>query len=327
MPSRPCTPCSTENLVSETEPPAVNSQQDMARVPIWLRPTAARLSSSWPGRIVRHATARFRGLELFDRSMTLAAEVFTAIFPLLILGAAWLGSQRSDDIARSIDMPEETRRVVEDAVSGSGASAFGVVGAVWVLISATSLSRALTRAFTAIWELPPPGKGPRQAAGWLGAVIALALVMVLIRWLSRLTEDWPPEIVWPFLVSVVLATVVGALVPWILLSGNVPARRLFPGAFIFGLGVSAARPIGHDLLTNALDNSAEQYGSIGVAFTYIAFLYALSLWFLLAAFLGQVIATDEGRLGRWIRQEGTSESRDHHLGNTPTSRISSLAPD
>jgi membrane protein len=86
----------------------------------------------------------------------------------------------------------------------------------------------------------------------------------------------------------------------------VPARRLAPGAFIFGLGVSAARPIAHDLLTNSLGNSAEQYGTIGVAFTYIAFLYALSLSFLGAAFLGQVVATDEGRLGRWIRREPNS---------------------
>jgi membrane protein len=274
--------------------------------------------SSWLGRTLRRATSRFRELELFDRSMTLAAEVFTAVFPLLILAAVWLGSQRSDDIANSIDMPSEARRVVEDAVSGGGLSAFGVVGALWVLISATSLSRALTRAFSAIWQLPPPGKGPRQAAGWVGAVIALAAAMVSIRWLSRLTEDWPPGIVWSFLVSLVLATVVGALVPWILLSGNVRARRLVPGAFIFGLGVSAARPIGHELLTNSLDNSAEQFGTIGVAFTYIAFLYALSVWFLGSAFLGQVIATDEGRLGRWIRQEPASQAAGHQLGVTAT---------
>ena len=54
--------------------------------------------------------------------------------------------------------------------------------------------------------------------------------------------------------------------------------------------------------TAALSSTAR----IGVAFTYIAFLYALSLWFLGAAFLGQVIATDEGRLGRWIREEPAS---------------------
>ena len=50
-------------------------------------------------------------------------------------------------------------------------------------------------------------------------------------------------------------------------------------------------------------NADGQSTALAGAFTYIAFLYALSLWFLGAAFLGQVIATDEGRLGRWIRRE------------------------
>jgi membrane protein len=104
-------------------------------------------------------------------------------------------------------------------------------------------------------------------------------------------------------------------VPWLLLSGKVAAPRLAPGAFIFGLGVSAARPIAHDLLTNSLASSADKYGTIGVAFTYIAYLYALSLWFLVAAFLGQVIATDEGRLGLWIRQEPAPETTSFSLGD------------
>jgi membrane protein len=292
--------------VPDTEPPAVDPEKALSKVPRTMRPAVARMSASWPGRILRQAAARFRGLELFDRSMTVAAEVFTAVFPLLILGAAWLGSQRSDDIAKSIDMPSETRQVVQDAVSGSGVGAFGLVGALWVLISATSLSRALTRAFAAIWEVPPPHKGLRQAGRWLAAVIVLTAAMVLLRWLAGIANDWPPGIVWGAFVSLVLTTAVGTLVPWLLLSGNVPARRLAPGAVIFGLGVSAARPIAHDLLTNSLGNSAEQYGTIGVAFTYIAFLYALSLSFLGAAFLGQVVATDEGRLGRWIRREPNS---------------------
>jgi membrane protein len=295
-----------EVVVSDPEPLAADPETGMTHVPSKLRPVAARMSGSWLGRILVRGAARFRALELFDRSMTVAAEVFTAVFPLLILAAEWLGSQRSNDIAASIDMPSETRQVVQDAVSGSGISTFGLVGALWVLISATSLSRALTRAFAAIWEVSPPRKGPRQAGRWLAAVIVLTAAMVLLRWLSRLAEDVPPGMVWGVLVSLVLTTGIGTLVPWLLLSGKVPARCLMPGALVFGLGISVARPIAHDLLTNSLDSSAEKYGTIGVAFTYIAFLYALSLWFLAAAFLGQVISTDEGRLGCWIRREDAS---------------------
>jgi membrane protein len=288
--------------VDPEQGPAVEPEQGLSRLPRRVRPVAARLAGTWPGRIVLRGAARFRGLELFDRSMTLAAEVFTAVFPLLILAAVWLGGQRSDDIASSIDMPSETQKVVEDAVSGSGASAFGVVGALWVLISATSLSRALTRAFSAIWAVPPPRKSPGQAGRWLGAVVVLTSAMVLIRWLPRLTTDWPAGVVWGELVLIALTTGIAMLVPWMLLAGTVPARHLAPGAFIFAVVVSAARPISHDLLTSSLDNSAEQYGTIGVAFTYIAYLYALSLSFLGASFLGQLIATDDGWLGRWIRR-------------------------
>ena len=295
--------------VDPEQGPAVDPEQGLARLPRRMRPAAKRLAGTWPGRVVLRGAARFRGLELFDRSMTLAAEVFTAVFPLLILAAVWLGGQRSDDIASSIDMPSETQKVVEDAVSGSGASAFGVVGALWVLVSATSLSRALTRAFSAIWAVPPPRKSPGQAGRWLGAVVVLTGAMVLIRWLPRFTTGWPVGAVWGDVISLVLTTAVCVLVPWMLLAGTVPARDLVPGALIFALVVSALRPISHDVLTNSLDSSADKYGTIGVAFTYIAFLYALSLSFLGAAFIGQLIATDDGWLGRRIRREPAPAAR------------------
>ena len=266
------------------------------------------MTGSWLGRTLRRSRRRFAGLELFDKSMTLAAEVFTAVFPILIMTAIWLGSQHSDEIAQSLGMPTETQRVLRDALNGSSAT-FGLVGVLVVFASATSLSRALTRAFATIWEIARPRTGLRGAWRWVGVVIIIAVVMVLIRWLFRLTDDWQPGGVWGFVTSLVLTTIGGALVPWILLSGRVPARCLAPGAFIFGLVVSTARPVSHDLLGQSLDDSAEQYGTIGVAFTYIAFLYALSLCFLVSAFLGQLIATDEGRLGRWIRGERASETR------------------
>ena len=136
--------------------------------------------------------------------MTLAAEVFTAIFPLLIMTAIWLGSKQSDDIARSIDMPKETQRVLDDALNGSSANAFGLVGALVVLASATSLSRALTRAFATIWEVPRPNTGLRGAWRWVGAVIVIAVVMVLIRWLSRLTGDWQPGGAWKYVAALVV---------------------------------------------------------------------------------------------------------------------------
>ena len=66
----------------------------------------------------------------------------------------------------------------------------------------------------------------------------------------------------------------------------------------------AVRPATQVWLPHALEVSANRYGSIGVAFTYLTWLYILSFCFLTTAVLGQAIASDSGRLGRWIRQEG-----------------------
>ena len=70
-----------------------------------------------------------------------------------------------------------------------------------------------------------------------------------------------------------------------------------PGALLFALLMLAVRPATAAWLPRALETSADRYGSIGVAFTYLAWLYVASLFLLAAALVGQVIATDVGRLG------------------------------
>ena len=61
------------------------------------------------------------------------------------------------------------------------------------------------------------------------------------------------------------------------------------------------RPAADVWLPRALAVSADRYGSIGPAFTYLAWLYVVAFVFVTAAVLGQVVASDTGRLGTWIR--------------------------
>jgi membrane protein len=70
---------------------------------------------------------------------------------------------------------------------------------------------------------------------------------------------------------------------------------------LFGAVMLFVRPASAVYLPHALNSSAERYGSIGVAFTYIAWLYVVAFCFLLTGVMGKVIATDEGRFGAWIR--------------------------
>jgi membrane protein len=86
----------------------------------------------------------------------------------------------------------------------------------------------------------------------------------------------------------------------VLLHGAVTVRALLTGAVLFGLVVLVVRPFTNVWLAHSLDASATRYGSIGVAFTYLAWLYLIAWIFLATAVIGQVLVTDDGRVGRWL---------------------------
>ena len=274
----------------------------LARMPPFVRRIADRLLERWAGRVLLRMAATVARIELFDRSMSVAAQFFTSVFPILILTATWVGSA-SDEFAETLNMPKETKQVLDSALQDSSGTSFGVIGVLIVLISATSLSRALTRAFAVIWLLPRPKSKLNSAWRWVAVVLTLALSLVLTRAIARLTDDIPPPGVWKVLVSLVLYVAIALFVPWILLKGAVHIRLLVPGALIFASVMLVARPAYSLWLPRALDSSAEKYGSIGVAFTYLAWLYVISFIYLASASFGQVLATDRGGFGAWLRGE------------------------
>jgi membrane protein len=272
----------------------------VGHLPPRLQRVVGGLVDAWPGRVLIRSTGSFIRIETFDRSMTIAAQFFTSILPLVILFATW---GNPDGFAAALNMPEQSRSVVEEAIRGAEGSAFGVVGTLVVLVSATSLSRALTRAFAAIWELPRPRSRLGSAWRWLAAVLVLALSLVVVRAVAEPVSLLPPREVWPLFVSYSVDVAVTIFVPWVLLARAVRPRLLSLGALVFATVMLAVRPATQVWLPRALEVSAERYGSIGVAFTYLTWLYILSFCLLTSAVLGQAIATDPGRLGRWIRQD------------------------
>ncbi|XVV08320.1 YhjD/YihY/BrkB family envelope integrity protein [Actinoplanes sp. CA-131856] len=269
--------------------------------PRWAEALWSWASTRWPGRVGLGTLAAIVRLEIFDRAMTLAAQLFTSIFPLLIMAAVLLGRTFDEKLAEVVKVPDEVARVLNEAIAGSSVSAFGVVGGLIVLVSTTSLARAFTRAYATIWNLPRPRSSPRHAWRWLLAVVVLTLSVVVVQLLVRAAMEAPA----PYL-TVALVTLAadfgGALfVPWILSARQIRARLLLPGALLFGVAMLVLRPIGSVYLPHALDVSSARFGTIGVAFTYIGWLYVLSFAYLITAAAGQVIATDPGRLGRAIR--------------------------
>lgn len=268
------------------------------RLPPRLEQVLSRLLSSWPGRIVIHAVVAFVRLDMFDRSMTIAAQFFTSVFPILILFMTWADGRDTDRLADALNLPEETRSVLEDAIHGAGGAAFGIAGTLFVLASTTSLSRALTRGFAAIWALPRPRSRLGSVWRWLAVVLVLAVSLVAVQAASQPVHVLPPRELLPLVGSFALDAAVALFVPWVLLSGAVRPRLLSAGALLFALLMLTVRPATAAWLPHALQVSSDRYGPIGVAFTYLACLYVASFCFLATAVLGRVIASDRGRLGR-----------------------------
>lgn len=282
------------------DPARARVEAFLEHLPAGLQRRLGRLLDRQLGRLVLQVTAGLRRVELFDRSMTIAAQFFTSVLPLLIL-IATLGAG-SDRFSDAIDLPEQSRQVIEGAVD-SGGAAFGIIGVVFVLVSATSLSRALARAFAAIWRLPRPTTRLRSAWRWLAVVLVFTLSLVLARAAGEPLGAIPPRELWPWVVSFSWDVAVAVFVPWALLAGAVRARMLVPGALLFALLMITVRPATQAWLPGALEASADRYGSIGVAFTYLTWLYVAAFCFLATSLVGQVVATDPGMIGRRIQGE------------------------
>ncbi len=284
-----------------TPTPEQREQLDRALgiLPDRLRAVADGILDTWVGRVLLGFAWGMQRIEIFDRSMAVAAQLFTSVFPMLILMSSWFGNA-DNVLVSTLDLPPEAATEVDAAMSAGTSTTFGIIGTIIVVASATSLSRALARAFAVIWSLPRPKSSIRSAWRWVAVVVALVLTLVVVRRMGQFTQDLPPPEFWNLALTLGLYIGVALFVPWVLLNGLVSVRGLLPGALIFGVLNAIMRPFTDLWLPRSLEASALRYGSIGVAFTYLAWLYVIAWVFLAAAVLGSVLVNDNGPVGRWL---------------------------
>src|SRR4051794_41158089 len=99
-----------------------------------------------------------------DRAMGLAAQGFTALFPLLIVVAAVLqdgeGGSLGNRIVEKFDLTGDAATAAQRAFPESGTveQSVSVLSALLLLISALAFARALERMYEQAWNL--------EARGW-----------------------------------------------------------------------------------------------------------------------------------------------------------------
>jgi membrane protein len=272
----------------------------MARIKA-ARESALRKAQQAPKPVLRVAMSFLRELasiEPFDRAMTLAAQGFTSIFPLLITLIAFFSDGTGsvgDDVAKALSLPSDMRTALDQALppATEQAAAFGVVSILIVLVSATSLSRALGRMYAKVWHVPPSGWNTAAGWRWLLVIVAICSSTIATQLLNHSAGAFG-ENVTALLLTFVLNAMLWTLVPWLLLVGGVSLIRLLPGAALMGVSSLALTLASRVYMPRALEIGSEHFGALGVAFTLIGWLFIVGFALVVTTVLGATIVQDEG---------------------------------
>lgn len=261
----------------------------------------ARVARTRLGRMVLRIASALAAIEVFDRAMTLAAQAFTSLLPLIVVAAALRhGDTRpiGDGLASYLGLGDSATRVIEGSlpVASDVLSTLGWFGLLLLLASATAFSRALDRFYARVWSTSRPGF--RGAWRWVAVLAAILLGLAVIQFTRRILRSEGGYVLLTLLAECVLWTLIWLLAGWIILNRSVSFRALLPGAMLCGVGLAAAGSLGRIYLPIALTSAAEQFGALGITIAYIGWLFILMFVVVVGVTVGQVLTEEYGLFAR-----------------------------
>lgn len=244
-------------------------------------------------------------IQIIDRSLALAAQIFTSVLPVIIAASVSSGWHTAADTIND-QFGFDSR-----SLSGSAGSAprdpsfaaFGVVGLLMIVLGGTSFARALARVYGAVWKVVTIG--PRDAWRWFAALLAVALSVGLIgqtRGLSHIRYAGRPL---ALLGEIAIWTFVWALAPFLLTKGALTGRLLWVSGLLTAIGLAAVHVAGRIALPRITTNAQERFGPLGLAFTTVSWLFVMSVVIVGAAVVVKALALDETWVGRYLRGPDT----------------------
>ncbi|MFF4500001.1 YhjD/YihY/BrkB family envelope integrity protein [Streptomyces sp. NPDC001401] len=262
----------------------------------------ARTAKEMPRRtpVIGRMLGRLISVNWMDASARLAAQTFLAALPLLIVMAAFAPKPVKDLLTNSVQAMLGKDAPVDDientlAAQGATKEAYGAVGVVVTLLSATALSRALQSVCERCWELPKAGA--RMAAWrWLAWLLGWLAAVLLQAPLRHGFGGGP-------LLGVLLSVVTAVLLWWwtqhLLLGARIGWLPLLPGAVLTGVGMVVFVYLSGLFMPATMKRSIAQFGSLGYVFTALSWLITGCCVIVAGVALGQVTAVS-GPFPRWL---------------------------
>ena len=256
-------------------------------------------------RIIAAVQARFGELNggYLASAVTLAA--FLSLFPLLLVAVAVLGffSTGHPDVtgnvldALAISPGTEAARTITNAIrtaedSRKAASVLGLAGLLW---SGLGLVAALQYAYDSVWQVT--GRGVKdKAVGllWLAGSGLLFASSFALTAAMQFLPGWfaPLEIVLALALGMGMFLWAGKILP----NREIGWRPLVPGAVLGAVGFEVLKVLGGIYVPRAVASSSALYGSLGVVFAILAWLFFFGRLLVYAATLDVVL---------WERSHGT----------------------
>lgn len=241
-----------------------------------------RLAGRWPWlRVLLDVQKRFGDLQGGITASAVTLTLFLSLFPLLLVATAIVGffASKGNDVAgrvvETLGLSGTAASTVTDAVAAAEKSrrAASVVGLVGLLWSSLGVAGALQTAIDRVWQAKGRGLKDRLVSLlWLGgAFLVIGASLTLTGLLVGVLPGWAASIAIPLTVAVYIA-----LFWWtfhFLGSTSVGWRALLPGALAAGIGFQVLTVLGAVIVPRSVASSSALYGSIGVVFAIIAWLF------------------------------------------------------
>lgn len=254
---------------------------------------------SWLG-VILAVMKRYGEVHGNSLASAVTLQAFISLFPLLLVAIAIVGfvSAEGVDIAASVanglGLRGDAAKAITDAVAAAedsrkAASIVGLAGLAW---SGLGLVDAVQNGFNQIWQVRPRGfKDKLVGVGWLlGAVVIMGIGAGATALVSLLPGFMAPlALLLGFGINFCLWLWTAKLVP----NRHVGWRVLVPGALLGAAGLELLKAIAGFYVPRLISSSSQLYGTIGVVFAVLAWLYLLARLAMYTAVLDVVLYEDK----------------------------------
>lgn len=258
-------------------------------IPAPLQRLARLVWAYWRDLLVRIVEA-----QTVDRGVALGAQAFTAVIPLLmVFSLAAPRRDTSDFVNRLIErfqLSGESAAALQEAFSPASAvvtESVSFSGVLLLIVAVLSFTRTLQRLYEKAFQLPTLGfRGTPSGLLWIAMLAVTSIVNPVLR---SFTDGLVA-----FVIAIAVASITWGLTPWILTARRITGRQALPAGVLAGIATTVLSVGSTIWFPRTVEQSAEQYGLIGVAFAFVSWLVAAGLTIAFSAVAGAVLAEHLG---------------------------------